>query len=119
MLVDRGPQLPASACKFAEKAGHAGQGRLGGWPPGCFAGVRRAGPCVCTQHTVRAFAEPNPAQLANSGINCSFLAPQVWNVQTAGARGAIVVNYEDKMTTMEAPDEDDEANLKYLTCVSH
>jgi len=42
---------------------------------------------------------------------------QVWNVQGSGAKGAIVVNYEDKMTTMEAPDEDDEVNMKYLTCV--
>jgi hypothetical protein len=40
---------------------------------------------------------------------------QVWNAQSAGARGAIVVNYEDKMTTMEAPDDDDEANVKFLT----
>ena len=36
-------------------------------------------------------------------------------MQQSGAKGAIVLNYEDKMTTMEAPDEDDEANLKYLT----
>ena len=40
---------------------------------------------------------------------------QVWNVQTSGARGAIVVNFEDKMTTMEAPDDDDEASYKYMT----
>jgi hypothetical protein len=42
-------------------------------------------------------------------------AAQVWNVQTSGARGAIVVNFEDKMTTMEAPDDDDEASYKYMT----
>ena len=35
-------------------------------------------------------------------------------MQTSGARGAIVVNYEDKLTTMEAPDGDDEVNYKYL-----
>lgn len=33
---------------------------------------------------------------------------QVWNAQQTGAKGVIVVNYEDRMTTMEAPDEDDE-----------
>ncbi|KAL4443975.1 hypothetical protein ABPG75_011712 [Micractinium tetrahymenae] len=51
------------------------------------------------------------------GAACKF-AEKVWNVQQSGARGAIVVNYEDKMTTMEAPDEDDEANLKYLTNIT-
>lgn len=39
----------------------------------------------------------------------------MWNAQSAGAKGAIVVNFEDKMTTMEAPDDDDEANVKFLT----
>ncbi|PRW50883.1 vacuolar-sorting receptor 3-like [Chlorella sorokiniana] len=48
---------------------------------------------------------------------CKF-AEKVWNVQSAGARGAIVVNFEDRMTTMEAPDEDDEANVKFLTNIT-
>lgn len=30
----------------------------------------------------------------------------------------IVVNYEDKLTTMEAPDSDDEANYKYLANIT-
>lgn len=61
MLVDRGPNAPATPCKFAEK---------------------------------------------------------VWNAQSAGARGAIVVNFEDKLTTMEAPDDDDEASVKFLTNIT-
>ncbi|EFN56746.1 hypothetical protein CHLNCDRAFT_144184 [Chlorella variabilis] len=42
----------------------------------------------------------------------------VWNAQSAGARGAIVVNFEDKLTTMEAPDDDDEASVKFLTNIT-
>eukprot|EP00887_Chlorella_sp_A99_P001340 scaffold14.g1340.t1 len=48
---------------------------------------------------------------------CKF-AQKVWNAQNAGAKGVVVVNYEDRMTTMEAPDEDDEANHKYLTNIT-
>ena len=44
---------------------------------------------------------------------CKF-AQKVWNAQQAGARAVIVVNFEDKMTTMEAPDDDDEASYTYL-----
>lgn len=50
---------------------------------------------------------------ADGDSACKF-AQKVWNAQRAGARGAIVVNYEDKMTTMEAPDDDDEVNYRYL-----
>ena len=48
---------------------------------------------------------------------CKF-AQKVWNAQQAGARGVIVVNYEDKLTTMEAPDDDDEINFRYLKNVT-
>ncbi|KAI3427174.1 hypothetical protein D9Q98_007111 [Chlorella vulgaris] len=48
---------------------------------------------------------------------CKF-AEKVWNVQSAGARGAIVVNYEDALTTMEAPDDDDEASHRFLTNIT-
>ncbi|GAB4818464.1 hypothetical protein N2152v2_005510 [Parachlorella kessleri] len=48
---------------------------------------------------------------------CKF-AEKVWNAQGAGAKGAIVVNYEDRLTTMEAPDSDDEANYKYLANIT-
>jgi hypothetical protein len=44
---------------------------------------------------------------------CKF-AQKVWNAQRAGARGVVVVNYEDALTTMEAPDDDDEVNYRYL-----
>jgi len=44
---------------------------------------------------------------------CQF-AQKVWNAQRAGARAVIVVNFEDKMTTMEAPDDDDETSYAYL-----
>ncbi|KAK9804195.1 hypothetical protein WJX72_000406 [[Myrmecia] bisecta] len=44
---------------------------------------------------------------------CKF-AEKVWNAQEAGAQGVIVVNYEDRLTTMEAPDDQDEASYKYL-----
>jgi len=44
---------------------------------------------------------------------CKF-AQKVWNAQQAGARAVVVVNYEDRMTTMEAPDDDDEVNYRYL-----
>ncbi|CAK0785896.1 hypothetical protein CVIRNUC_009109 [Coccomyxa viridis] len=44
---------------------------------------------------------------------CKF-AEKVWNAQEAGAQGVIVVNYEDKHTTMEAPDDQDEVSYKYL-----
>jgi hypothetical protein len=43
---------------------------------------------------------------------CKF-AQKVWNAQQAGAVGAIVVNYEDRRTTMEAPNDEDDS-LKYL-----
>lgn len=43
---------------------------------------------------------------------CKF-AEKVWNAQNAGAQGVIVVNYEDKDTTMEAPQDQDES-LTYL-----
>jgi hypothetical protein len=53
---------------------------------------------------------------ANAHVPSPLPPPlQVWNVQMSGARGAIVVNFEDKMTTMEAPDDDDEASYKYMT----
>ena len=38
---------------------------------------------------------------------CKF-AEKVWNAQQAGAAGVLVVNFEDKHTTMEAPDDQDE-----------
>lgn len=38
---------------------------------------------------------------------CKF-AQKVWNSQLAGAQAVIVVNYEDRHTTMEAPDDNDE-----------
>jgi PA domain len=48
---------------------------------------------------------------------CKF-AQKVYNAQQAGARGVVVVNYEDKLTTMEAPDEDDEVSYRYLQNIS-
>jgi hypothetical protein len=44
---------------------------------------------------------------------CKF-AEKVWNSQLAGAQAVIVVNYEDRHTTMEAPDDNDEVAYKYL-----
>lgn len=44
---------------------------------------------------------------------CKF-AEKVWNAQSAGAKGVIVVNFEDAMTTMEAPDSDDESSYRYM-----
>ncbi|EIE18502.1 hypothetical protein COCSUDRAFT_49231 [Coccomyxa subellipsoidea C-169] len=44
---------------------------------------------------------------------CKF-AEKVWNAQEAGAQGVVVVNYEDKHTTMEAPDDQDEISYRYL-----
>lgn len=43
---------------------------------------------------------------------CKF-AYKVWNAQQAGAIGVIVVNYDERSTTMEAPDDEDRS-LKYL-----
>ena len=42
---------------------------------------------------------------------CKF-AEKVWNAQQAGAAGVLVVNFEDKHTTMEAPDDQDEVREK-------
>ena len=50
----------------------------------------------------------------NPGAAACKFAQKVWNAQQAGAIGVIVVNYEDKMTTMEAPDDDDEVSYRYL-----
>ena len=44
---------------------------------------------------------------------CKF-AEKVWNAQAAGASAVLVVNYEDRHTTMEAPDDQDEVSYKYL-----
>ena len=44
---------------------------------------------------------------------CKF-AEKVWNAQRAGAQGVLVVNWEDRHTTMEAPDDQDEVSYKYL-----
>jgi hypothetical protein len=41
---------------------------------------------------------------------CKF-AEKVWNAQQAGAAGVLVVNFEDKHTTMEAPDDQDEVSF--------
>jgi len=43
---------------------------------------------------------------------CKF-AEKVWNAQNAGAAGAIIVNYEDRKTTMEAPNDEDDS-MTYL-----
>lgn len=48
---------------------------------------------------------------------CKF-AEKVWNAQQAGARAVLVANYEDQLTTMEAPDDDDEAEHKYLANIT-
>ena len=45
--------------------------------------------------------------LADDSAPCKF-AEKVWNAQKAGAQAVLVVNYEDKHTTMEAPDDQDE-----------
>ena len=44
---------------------------------------------------------------------CKF-AQKVWNAQRAGASAVVVINFEDQLTTMEAPDDDDEVNFRYL-----
>lgn len=44
---------------------------------------------------------------------CKF-AQKIWNAQRAGAVAVLVVNYEDKLATMEAPDEEDESSYVYL-----
>lgn len=44
---------------------------------------------------------------------CVF-AEKVWNAQMAGAGAVLVVNYEDKLATMDAPDEEEESSYKYL-----
>ena len=44
---------------------------------------------------------------------CKF-AEKVWNAQAAGAKGVVVANYDDALTTMEAPDDDDEISYQYL-----
>lgn len=48
------------------------------------------------------------------GTNACKFAEKVWNAQLAGAKGVVVVNYEDRMTTMEAPDSNDEQSYIYL-----
>ena len=48
-----------------------------------------------------------------SGNACVFVE-KVWNAQQAGARGVIVVNYDDTLTTMDAPDGDDERSYTFL-----
>ena len=64
----------------------------------------------------RSASSPQPRHAADpQPPSPLFSRPQVWNAQSAGARGAIVVNFEDKLTTMEAPDDDDEASVKFLT----
>jgi hypothetical protein len=50
-------------------------------------------------------------------VPCKF-AEKVWNAQAAGARGVIVASYDDTLTTMEAPDDDDELNYKYLANIT-
>ncbi|KAK9795904.1 hypothetical protein WJX73_006236 [Symbiochloris irregularis] len=48
---------------------------------------------------------------------CKF-AKKVWNAQQAGAAGVLVVNYEDHLTTMEAPKDadgqDEDTSYKFL-----
>jgi hypothetical protein len=48
------------------------------------------------------------------GTNPCKFAEKVWNAQQAGAKAVIVENYEDKMTIMDAPDEQDESSYRYL-----
>jgi hypothetical protein len=54
-----------------------------------------------------------PPGAAGGAAACKF-AEKVWNAQRAGAAGVVVANYEDALTTMEAPDDDDEVRARPL-----
>lgn len=59
------------------------------------------------------------------GMDACKFAEKVWNAQQAGAAAVLVANYGEQLTTMTAPDDDDEAEHMFLEdinsklCVVH